>query len=165
MTLSLRGRLLIGVISLVAVGLLVSDVATYLTLQSSLVSRIDDQLTKPSTVAWATSVLAAPLCQRRGPGSPGDLPGGTIIALIAADGSVVNACGVGGVGTTGVTGLPVLPKSLPAAHEGKPAAPYTVEGTGAVSKYRMTNWPESFFGAGQVVVLAIPLTPVQSTLS
>jgi two-component system OmpR family sensor kinase len=87
------------------------------------------------------------------------------MALIAADGSVVNACGVGGVGTTGVTGLPVLPKSLPAAHEGKPAAPYTVEGTGAVSKYRMTNWPESFFGAGQVVVLAIPLTPVQSTLS
>ena len=44
MTLSLRGRLLIGVISLVAVGLLVSDVATYLTLQSSLVGRIDDQL-------------------------------------------------------------------------------------------------------------------------
>src|ERR1700682_2485214 len=29
----------------------------------------------------------------------------------------------------------------------------------------MTNWPESFFGAGQVVVFAIPLTSVQSTLS
>jgi two-component system OmpR family sensor kinase len=166
MTLSLRGRLLIGVISLVAVGLIVSDVATYLTLQSSLVSRIDDQLTKPSTVVWARSVLAAPNCRPRGPNAFGDYPGGTIVALITADGSVVNACGVvGGVGTAGVTGIPVLPKSLPAAGEGRPAAPYTVDGTGGVSKYRMTNWPESFFGAGQLVVLAVPLTPVQSTLS
>jgi hypothetical protein len=44
MTLSLRGRLLIGVISLVVAGLLVSDVATYLVLQSDLLQRIDTQL-------------------------------------------------------------------------------------------------------------------------
>jgi two-component system OmpR family sensor kinase len=160
MTLSLRGRLLIGVISLVAVGLIVSDVATYLTLQSSLVTRIDEQLQKPSTVATARAVLSAPLCHPRGT-IGGDFPGGTIIELIAADRTVVNACGgVGGVGTA----LPVIPKSLPNAGEGKPAAPYTVDGTGGVSLYRMTNWPETFFGPGQVVVFAIPLTPVQSTL-
>ena len=69
MTLSLRGRLLIGVISLVAVGLLVSDIATYLTLQSSLVTRIDEQLVKGSTVNAARTALANyPACRGRGPG-------------------------------------------------------------------------------------------------
>jgi len=164
MTLSLRGRLLIGVISLVAVGLLVSDVATYTTLQSSLVQRIDDQLTKVSSVSTARAILAAPLCHPRGPTSAGDFPGGTIWELIASDGTVVNACGAG-VGSTGAAALPVLPKTLKSSSEGKPVEPYTVEGTGGVSQFRMTNWPESFFGAGQVVVFAIPLTSVQSTLS
>src|ERR1700687_562016 len=164
MTLSLRGRLLIGVISLVAVGLLVSDVATYTTLQSSLVQRIDDQLTKVSSVSTAPAILAAPLCHPRGPTSADDFPGGTIWELIASDGTVVNACGAG-VGSTGAAALPVLPKTLKSSSEGKPVEPYTVEGTGGVSQFRMTNWPESFFGAGQVVVFAIPLTSVQSTLS
>src|ERR1700694_2959986 len=164
MTLSLRGRLLIGVISLVAVGLLVSDVATYTTLQSSLVQRIDDQLTKVSSVSTARAILAAPLFHPRGPTSAGDFPGGTIWELIASDGTVVNACGAG-VGSTGAAALPVLPKTLKSSSEGKPVEPYTVEGTGGVSQFRMTNWPESFFGAGQVVVFAIPLTSVQSTLS
>jgi two-component system OmpR family sensor kinase len=163
MTLSLRGRLLIGVISLVVLGLIVSDIATYGLLQSSLVSRIDEQLQKPSTVATARSVLASPLCHPRGQSSGGDFPGGTIIELIAADGSVVNAC-TGGVGVSGSNALPVLPKSLRGGGEGKPVQPYTVEGTGGVSQYRMTNWTEGSLG-GQMVVFAIPLTPVQSTLS
>jgi hypothetical protein len=44
MTESLRGRLLIGVISLVVVGLLIADIATYTALQSSLISQLDDQV-------------------------------------------------------------------------------------------------------------------------
>jgi two-component system OmpR family sensor kinase len=161
MTLSLRGRLLIGVISLVAVGLLISDVATYTTLESSLVNKIDEQLQKPATVATARAALASPTCHPRGP-SAADFPGGTIMELIAPDGSVVNACGAPGLGTTSAT--PILPKSLPRSGEGKPVAPYTVDGTGGVSKYRMTNWTEGSF-SGQTIVLAFPLTPVQSTLS
>jgi two-component system OmpR family sensor kinase len=39
-----------------------------------------------------------------------------------------------------------------------------VDGTGSISKYRVTSWTEGAF-AGQIVVFAIPLTPVQSTLS
>jgi two-component system, OmpR family, sensor kinase len=160
MTLSLRGRLLIGVISLVVVGLLISDVATYATLQSSLMNRIDEQLLKTSTVATARGVLASPTCHVRGP-SAVDFPGGTVWVLIASDGTIVNACGVAGPGTTSAS--PKLPKSLPNGREGKPAQPYTVEGTGGVSQYRVTNWTEGAF-AGQVVVVAIPLTTVQSTL-
>ncbi len=44
MTQSLRGRLLVGVISLVVIGLLILDVATYTSLQRFLTGRVDDQL-------------------------------------------------------------------------------------------------------------------------
>ncbi|MDQ2935677.1 MAG: HAMP domain-containing histidine kinase [Chloroflexota bacterium] len=141
---------------------MVADIATYLTLQSSLVSRIDEQLQKLSTVRAANVVLAAPLCKPRGASGPADVfPGGTIMELIAADGSVVAACGVS---LAGSTAAPVLPKSFRSAGEGRPVQPYTVDGTGGVSKYRMTNWHENALGGGMVVV-AIPLTPVQETLS
>jgi two-component system OmpR family sensor kinase len=160
-TLSLRGRLLIGVISLVVVGLLVSDVVTYITLQSSLVSRIDDQLTTRSTILTATSVIANQ-CHSRGPGSSSDFPAGTITELLGVDGSVVVSCGFQLGGAT--SGAPVLPKSMPSSGPDTPASPLTVEGTGGVSRYRMTYWSENSF-AGQLVVFAIPLTSVQSTLA
>ncbi|HVS49878.1 MAG TPA: HAMP domain-containing sensor histidine kinase [Candidatus Dormibacteraeota bacterium] len=166
MTLSLRGRLLVGVIALVAIGLLVSDVATYALLNRSLVGRIDDQLQKPSTVATARAVIIANCTPGRGPGSPGlatDFPTGTITELLGTDGAVVTACVVGS-GSTPSTASPVLPKTLLGAGEGHPVQPYTVEGTGGVSQYRMTEWTENSFG-GQFVVFAIPLTPVHSTLS
>ncbi len=166
MTLSLRGRLLVGVIALVAIGLLVSDVATYALLNRSLVGRIDDQLQKPSTVATARAVIIANCTPGRGPGSPGtanDFPTGTITELLGTDGAVVTACVVGS-GSTPSTASPVLPKTLSGAGEGHPVQPYTVEGTGGVSQYRMTEWTENSFG-GQFVVFAIPLTPVHSTLS
>src|SRR6202158_6635405 len=166
MTLSLRGRLLIGVISLVAVGLLVSDVATYALLNRSLVGRIDDQLQKASTVSTARAVILANCFPRGGPGSTGsagDFPTGTVAELLGPDGAVATACVVGS-GNTVPSASPVLPKTLASAGEGHPVQPYTVEGTGGVSQYRMTEWPEGTFG-GQFVVFAIPLTPVQSTLS
>src|SRR2546426_12835978 len=45
MTLSLRGRLLIGVISLVVIGLVGANIATYVLLKNSLIGRVDYQLT------------------------------------------------------------------------------------------------------------------------
>ena len=165
MTLSLRGRLLIGVISLVAVGLLVSDVATYLTLQSSLLGRIDEQLKNQSTVDSArTALLNFPICRGRGPGSGTNFDPGTITELIGSDGKIVAACGVQSFGAPASNAAPVLPKSLPSAGTDNPAPPFTVAGTGGVSQYRMTDWPENSFG-GQFVVFAVPLTPVQTTLS
>src|SRR5258708_6638544 len=166
MTLSLRGRLLIGVISLVAVGLLVSDIATYLTLQGSLLGRIDEQLTKRSTVDTARTALANyPLCQRgRGPGIGTNFSGGTFTEAILPAGTVVAACGVQGFGAPTSVAKPTFPKSLPNAGADTPAQPFTVGGTGGVSQYRMTDWPEGSFG-GRFVIFAVPLTSVQSTLS
>ena len=165
MTLSLRGRLLIGVISLVAAGLVVSDVATYLTLQSSLLRRIDDQLTNRSTVETAVSALAAyPSCHGRGPSSASSFDTGTIIELLDSDGKVIAACGVQGFGASAPTAIPSLPKHLPSAGIDNPVSPYTVDGAGGVSKFRVTDWPENSF-AGRFVVFAVPLTSVHSTLS
>jgi two-component system OmpR family sensor kinase len=45
----------------------------------------------------------------------------------------------------------------------KPSAPFTVEGTGGVSRYRVIDWPEDSFN-GNFVVLAVPLTDELSTL-
>jgi two-component system OmpR family sensor kinase len=159
MTLSLRGRLLIGVISLVVLGLLVSDVATYSLLQKSLLDRIDQQLTGGHN--QATAALGGP---GRGGDQPSQFPTGTVVELLGLDGSVVTVKVSTPFGSTPSSARPELPKPLANAGTDNPVAPFTVEGTGGASQFRITNWPENFFG-GEIVVLAIPLTDVQSTLS
>jgi two-component system, OmpR family, sensor kinase len=163
MTLSLRGRLLFGVITLVVLGLLISDIATYAALQRALLNRIDDQLASRSTVNTAVAVLNSPDCQLRGPGSSTSFPSGTITELIGPDGAVIAACRVQ-FGSSTSTARPILPSSLPKSATDTPSTPYTVEGTGGVSRYRVTNWPENSF-PGDLVVFAVPLTETQSTLS
>jgi two-component system OmpR family sensor kinase len=163
MTQSLRGRLLIGVISLVIVGLLISDVITYVTLQNSLLSRIDEQLVARSTVNTAVAVLSSPNCQLRGPGSTTNFPAGTVTELIGPDGTVLAACYVQQFGSTSSAATPVLPKSLPKTAADAPTQPATVEGTGGISRYRITHWSENSF-PGDVVVFAVPLTESEFTL-
>jgi two-component system OmpR family sensor kinase len=164
MTLSLRGRLLIGVMSLVLVGLLISNIATYLTLQNSLLSRIDQQLVARSTVITAVNVLTSPDCQMRGPGSVTNFPAGTVTELIGPTGTVLAACHVQQFGSITSTATPILPKSLPSTPTDTPAQPVSVEGKGGVDLYRITHWSENSF-PGDVVVFAVPLTETQFTLS
>jgi two-component system OmpR family sensor kinase len=156
MTLSLRGRLLIGVISLVVLGLLVADIATYISLERFLIGRVDAQLTNGHDEAVAA--LGGP-----GPSHHPELPVGSVVELVSLDGKVV----VGKVVTQSYANpsaaRPVLPGVLPSSGQDVPATPFTVAGTGGVSQFRVTDWPEGRFG-GQYVVLAIPLTDVQSTL-
>jgi two-component system OmpR family sensor kinase len=159
MTLSLRGRLLIGVISLVVIGLLISDVATYALLQSSLVSRIDSQL-----ISGHNEAVGALGGSGRGPAPPSQFPTGTVVELLAMDGSIAEAKVTTTVGSAPSSARPILPKTLPNAGIDTAAPPFTVEGISGVTQFRVTDWPENSFG-GQFVVLAIPLTPVQSTLS
>ncbi|TMF95594.1 MAG: HAMP domain-containing histidine kinase [Chloroflexi bacterium] len=158
MTLSLRGRLLIGVISLVVIGLLVANVAMYLSLQSFLMGRVDDQLTNGVDEAANALGATGPFPQR----TP-YFPVGTVVELIAPDGSIADGKVVAPFGTEGPTARPIVPKTLPNHGADKPAPPYTVQGTEGV-QFRMTDWPEGRFH-GQFIVLAIPLTDVQSTLS
>jgi Signal transduction histidine kinase len=159
-TLSLRGRLLIGVISLTVVGLLISDVATYAFLQRFLISRVDDQLT--SNFQAAVGVLGGP---DEGLRSSFGFPPGTVFELTTANGTLLaRPQVVTTVGSTPSNALPVLPHPLPNRGMDKPSEPFTVAGTGGVSQYRIIDWPEHSFN-GNFVVLAIPLTDALSTLS
>jgi two-component system OmpR family sensor kinase len=163
MTQSLRWRLLIGVISLVVLGLLISDIATYATLQNFLLDRIDQQLQLANNVRAAVIVLGGPT---EGPGSnsANQFPTGTIVELVAPDGTVLTEKELVSFGSSPSPASPTLPHSLPNFGLDKPSRPFTVAGTGGVANYRMVDWPEDSF-SGNFVVIAIPLTDVQTTLS
>jgi len=159
MTQSLRGRLLIGVISLVVVGLLIADIATYALFQRSLLDRIDSELTARSTVDTAVFILSG----ARGPGPAVDYPAGTVTELLATDGSVAASATLR-VGGSNSFVKPVLPKTLPNQGIDHPSTPFTVNGTDGKTQFRVTDWPENSFG-GQLVVFAIPLTEIQTTVN
>ena len=159
MTQSLRGRLLIGVISLVVIGLLILDVAIYTSLQRFLTSRVDDQLLGGHNTA--ISALGGPN-QGPGPQSSGGLPEDTIVELLSPNGTVLSAKRLQ-FAQSSSKALPVLPHTLPSAAETHPALT-TLAGTGGVSQYRAAIWQEDLF-QGNTVVLAIPLSDVASTLS
>jgi len=158
MTLSLRGRLLIGVIALMVVGLVVSSVATYLALQNFLLNRVDDQLTNGRSVA--VGVLGGPGPSRPG---PNQFPLGTVIELVTPDGTLIGDPLRYDFPSSNSTALPVVPKPLPTGTEAHPAN-VTLPGTGGVSQYRAAIWPEDSF-RGNYVVLAIPIDDVVSTLN
>lgn len=155
MTLSLRGRLLIGIISLVVVGLAVSGAGTYKLLENYLTSRIDDQLLGGHNTA--VFALGGP---NQG-GGGGGLPAGTIVERVRPDGRILLARRLE-FEPTESNALPILPQPLPPASELRPAL-ITLPGTGGVSQFRAALWPEDQFG-GDYAVLAIPLTDESSTL-
>jgi two-component system, OmpR family, sensor kinase len=160
MTLSLRGRLLIGVISLVVIGLLVFNVATYFALQNFLIGRVDAQMR--AGVDEVASALGAP---SRAPVQHTAFPVGTVAELLGPDGSVLASEVVGqGFGASASAAAPVLPKVLPNNGLDNPASPWTAEGTDGKTRFRITDWPEGRFG-GEYIVLAVPLTEIQSILS
>lgn len=160
---SLRSRLLIGVISLMIVGLLVSGTATFGLLQKSLFDRIDNQLTARSTQFTARLVLSQPDCFVRGPGVATDYPSGTLTELLGSDGGVVHICTLGRIGSPSTPTQLVLPKPLPSSGVADvSSAPFTVTST-TNAEYRVTAWQEDSFN-GQSVVFAIPLTETQRTL-
>jgi len=162
MTLSLRGRLLIGVLSLMLAGILVTDVVTYATMQKTLFDKVNAQLTGRSTIDVARGVLLSPDC-RTSPGTISSFPPGTIAERLGSDGSVVKGCVVPGFGST-PTARPVLPKTLPQGELDHPSTPFTVPGTETTAHFQVTAWREDSFG-GQFVVFAIPLTDLEATLN
>jgi two-component system OmpR family sensor kinase len=154
---SLRGRLLVGVISLVVVGLLIADLATYLTMQNFLLNRIDDQLTNGRPVARGVLGGAGP-----GRGPSDQFPIGTVVELLAPDGTRIGLPLRYDFPSSTSTALPVIPHPLPAATEKAPAT-LTLSGTGGATAYRAQIWPEDSL-QGNYVVLAIPMSDVLSTL-
>jgi two-component system OmpR family sensor kinase len=146
------------VISLVVVGLLISDVVTYLTMQNFLLQRVDDQLT--NGVPLARGVLGGPGPSR---GAQDQFPIGTVVELLTPTGALLTGPLRYDFQSSTSTALPKLPHPLPPASEKSPAM-LTLAGTGGVGHYRAAVWPEDSF-QGNVVVLAIPMDDVQLTLT
>lgn len=160
MTSSLRARLLVGLVALLGVGLLVADVATYYSLQSVQIDRVDQELRAGLPMAMGALLRVSD----RGPGpGRGPAPSGvTYTALYSVDGSLLNQLPFG-LGASTSSARPVLPSPLPNAGPDVPTI-LTVRGTGDVSRFRVLVESVDRAG-GEFVVVAIPLNGVQSTLN
>ncbi len=168
MTLSLRNRLLIGLVLVVGWGLVAFGFATYTALEGFLIQRTDDQLAAGYALAYSTVVSRSEFSGPHGgapvPGSHPDqaVPQGTYAALIKPDGSVLSEHVFDFRSTTSVA-RPNLPKDLPNAGPDKPTY-LTVSGSGGIDRYRVMA--ESLDNLnGDFLVIATPLTDVQSILS
>jgi len=162
MTLSLRARLLLGLVALVVVGIMVADVATYASLKTFLYQRVDTQLkSSDEDLVHALNSSYEP----HGPGpeggrSPQSVPAGTYAAVIGSNGSVVvDLVTTAYPGQTAASARPVLPKP-----SGSAQVVSTVAGRGGVSHYELLIEPLSQ-PPGDYLAVAIPLTDVDSTLA
>ncbi|HKA67301.1 MAG TPA: HAMP domain-containing sensor histidine kinase [Solirubrobacterales bacterium] len=163
MTRSLRARLLIGLVLLVAAGLLVSAASTYVALSTFVDNRLMDQLTGDRAAA-----LAALGSSDSGPGGrghsapPAQFPTGTYGALYSPDGlTLLRDTGFGPDSTTPVA-RPSVP--LPVPHGGPDVATWhTLSGSDG-ARYMVRT--EMIDGAGDdILVLAVPLAEAHSTLN
>jgi two-component system OmpR family sensor kinase len=168
MILSLRARLLLGLVALVLVGILVADVATYASLKTFLYQRVDQQLR--DGVSPAVSALNATYeTHGGGPGGPRhdegtpNLPQGTYAAVLGPDGTVVTELVAAFPGQTPSAARPVLPTSLPKGSASSQVIT-TVAGKNGVAQYELLMTPLSA-PAGDFLALGVPLTEVDSTLS
>jgi two-component system OmpR family sensor kinase len=156
---SLRARLLIAAVVLVAVGLVAANFATYRVLSHFLLQRVDSQLEQ-------AEVPAAIALFGQGPdehhGGPGPIPGGTYAEWRNASGTYLAAT------FFGLEGQKPPHLSLPAGLPGSTSKPngsrhFTTSATGGIAPhYRVvaTAIPQ---GQGTLVV-AIPLLDYAATL-
>jgi two-component system, OmpR family, sensor kinase len=166
---SLRLKLLIAVIVLVFAGLAVSNVVTYTSLRSSLLTRVDQQLVAAEIPIGNTLTEGQQFHGQGGPGPDDHFPDGTYGQLRDANGTVLSEKAFLTYGSNAPP-EPSLPTTLP-----RPNAPATgpdIFTTGAVSgsmHYRVLAEVGTIRAGGQdssgTLVVAIPLTDMDSTLS
>jgi two-component system OmpR family sensor kinase len=152
-TLSLRTRLLAGLLGLVLGGLLVADVATYVGVQQILTSQKDQQL--QGGQRRAMDFFAHSQGLGHGP-PPVPILTGIYMEVVNGSGALLDTP----IDNTGATdeARPSLP--LPVTAD---PTPYTVPGSGSVSEFRVCVQavPDT---DGVFLVVAVPLTDVDSNL-
>jgi two-component system OmpR family sensor kinase len=158
--LSLRARLVLGVIVLGAIGLTVADVATYASLRSFLIDRTDASL-EQSHGGIERAVLVYGCNGNERPPPPGVDPG-DYVQVRTSDGAV--ACSwqltpLGGVAPS----PPALPDTIEPSGDGPDEASYfTVPARDGDGRYRVRASTEPRTGA--TLISATPLTDVDATL-
>ena len=152
---TLRLRLLIVLVGLVAAGLLAADVATYASLRSYLFSQVDSQLQADAAPvgAWATQVFERPF--RFATAIP---PPGLWVQVRDASGTVVSRTEFFPLAP------PNLPSQLPASGSANGALFNASSGGGSPVDYRVLATPIDLGGTQGTVVVAIPLNDVHHTL-
>ena len=167
---SLRARLMLGLLALAAVGLLVADAISYAALRSYLFDRTDQQvqtavqvvgrgLGAPQVIQGGRGRLTIPVPPPPpggAPGSPPDLPPGIYGELRNPQGKVVDETRTFG------QPKPELPAKIPVSSSPGSPAVFTVPGTGP-SDFRAAAYSPGP-GAGTVVA-AVSLQDVNQTLS
>ncbi|MHB1800370.1 MAG: sensor histidine kinase [Actinomycetes bacterium] len=154
---TLRARLVTGLVALALVGLAAAGVATYLLLGSFLAARVDQQLAAAPVAAARMLAMPAGAALgsdggRPGPPVPATLPPGTYAEL--RQGTTVLRAVAFGYGSQ----APPAPR-LPARMA--TGVPITVAAHGQPWSYRAEAFP---LGTGATLVVAIPLADVASTL-
>jgi two-component system, OmpR family, sensor kinase len=162
---SLRTRLLVALLGLVAAGLLVAGAVTYGVLRDFLLERVDAQLSEARTPVGMALVRGtgepSPPVQSNGPlGSP-DLPPGTYGELRDSNGSIVNR--VSFAYGDQVLAVPELPTPLPGAGAASGQPTYFTADSSGKGRFRVLV--QSVPEAGRVLVVAIPFSETQATLS
>ena len=169
---SLRARLLLGLLALAAAGLLVADLVTYRSLDAFLTDRIDQQLLEArdplfhSLASPAGAPAAAAERQGGPPGGPPQFPPGTYAALVDTGGAIL-AQHTFGFTAAEQAAHPRLPSPVPTPAGASPLLP-TVPAASGAGDYRVAvqapdpNDPGRAQGA--YLVVAIPLGDVESTL-
>ena len=153
---TLRARLILGLVGLVAVGLVISNFVTYRALHSFLIERVDEQLLDARGPVFA-QLAGRP--RDRGPGRAPDpvVPAGTYAALVQSDGHVVTSLLVGYAGED----FSDSPRPVVRPSDLENSAPQTVRGTEGSSSFRVVATPTDI---GSTLVVALPLHDVNQTL-
>jgi two-component system OmpR family sensor kinase len=157
---SLRARLLLVTVALVAAGLLVAGILTYRALSTSLLERIDQQLVE----ARGPAAAALRVDEHFGPGpQPFELlPPGTYVDVRGADGRVLGVR-VFTYGPQTAIPAPALPPNLPGADDSPAGTIRTSTVSSPDGQYRALS---TSLGPSQgTLTVAIPLVETQRTLS
>jgi two-component system, OmpR family, sensor kinase len=154
---TLRRRLLLVLVGIVAVGLVVADVATYASLRSYLFSQVDTQLQGEAVpVTQAVVSQSEPFFRR----SPGVIPPPGLWAQVRDQSGTI-------IGNT--EGYPLPPPSLPAQLPTTGAtgsALFNASGSsgGTTVSYRVLAEPTTVQGLSYTAIVAIPLDDLHHTL-
>jgi two-component system OmpR family sensor kinase len=160
---TLRLRLLLALVGLVAIALLVADAATYVSLRSFLFDRVDQQLEDAQyPIARALSTGTTGAGSPFGQDAPGrsQLPPGTYGELRDATGTVLNAITIKYADVKLPT--PALPTPLPGS--GKTSITRLTTGAKDGDSTRFRVLVQASPDRSTALVVAVPVTDVQQTL-
>jgi two-component system OmpR family sensor kinase len=164
---TLRRRLLLGVLGLVVIGLAIADVATWVSLRSYLYNQVDTELSPALGVAVSELSPQYPIAHGAQAASQA-FPFGTVSEVASPGGQELDECFLSSCNVSNVTAtLPSL--QLPGHLKISPTLPgpmqrFSMTSTTGVAYTVVAQQFGLFSGGSLFVVVAIPLTTVEATL-